>query len=102
MWTTYDWVSVIPKINCIDAYLRLRLVAQDLVNLLDDLRSQFGNDLECLQVVENLLGFRRAQDDCAGAGIPRNPCQSKLGGVAAELCSAQDTQSATIRSGTDE
>lgn len=35
----------------------LWLVVQDLLNLLQDFRGEFGVDIECLQVVQQLVGL---------------------------------------------
>lgn len=52
-----------------------RLVAQNSLNLLKDLWRQLGKDLQCLQVIEHLLRFRRAENDRARVGVLNHPCQ---------------------------
>jgi len=58
-------------------YSRPRLVIQNLLNLLHDLRCQLGQDLQRLEVLKDLLRPRRPQNDGRRVGILRHPCERK-------------------------
>lgn len=64
----------------------------DLVDLLQDLRSQLRDDLQGLQVVHNLLRLRCAEDDCGCVRVPRDPCECEVRDLATELCGRASLQ----------
>lgn len=61
-----------------------RLVIQDLLNLLHNLRRQLGDDRNGTHVILNLLDLSRTEDYGANVGVLGAPRQAELGGVAAE------------------
>lgn len=66
-------------------YLGLGFVAQDLLDLREHVWRQLRDDIERLQVIDDLLGPRRAEDNGARVRVDRDPRESKMGHRAAEL-----------------
>ena len=44
-----------------------RLVIEDLLDLLQNIGSEFRNDVQCLDIINDLFGLARAQYDRRGA-----------------------------------
>ena len=69
----------------IDAYRRRRLVVKNLLNPFQDRRCKFGDDIESLEVVDDLLRLGGTKDDSTSLGLPCYPGKSELSGGAAEV-----------------
>lgn len=80
------------------AHLGRGLVAQDRVDLVEDVGRELREDLERLEVIEHLLGLRRAEDDGARRREARDPRERELRGRAPELCRAPRRQYALCNS----
>lgn len=68
-------------------YPGYRLVLQDRLELLQNLRRQLGDDIQCLEVVGNVFRLRGAQDDRRCVGVDRDPRKRQLRDGAPEFCS---------------
>ena len=53
------------------------LVLQDLVDLRQDVRRELRQDLDSLEVFDDLLRLRSAENDRGGVGVARNPSEGE-------------------------
>ncbi len=60
-------------------------VVQDLLDLLEDLRGELRDNLQRLEVVNDLLGLRRAEDDGARVRFNCQPGQREMVNLASEF-----------------
>lgn len=64
-----------------------RLVIEDLLNFLHELRRQLLKQLQGSKVVLQLLDLGGTEDDRGNVGVLCSPCQAQLGDGATELLS---------------
>ena len=72
-----------------DRHLRLRFVIQNLLDLVQDFRSQLRENLERFEVIDDLLGPRSAQDDSASVGLLGYPGEGEVMQLATEFCDSE-------------
>ena len=62
------------------------LVLQDFVDLRQDLRRELRQDLDSLEIFDDLLRLRGAEDDRGGVGVTRNPSEGEGSGGSPQSC----------------
>ena len=76
------------------AHRRGRFVLQNIFDLLQNRRRKLRDNLQGLQILQDLFGPRRAEDDRARVGIDCDPRKGKLRDSAAELYEREATGTA--------
>ena len=73
--------------------LHLRLIPQNLLNLIQNLRRKLRNNLKRLKVINNLLRFGSTKDNSTRAGFLSYPSQREVVQFTSELCQNKKSES---------